>query len=367
MGLKVELVKAKKGDCLLLHYGEPNDPALSLIDGGPPGVYRDFLEPRLAELREERGADGTPLSLELVMVSHIDQDHIAGVLNLLNAVDRARGRHADEPYEIGRLWHNGFKSLTGAGDDSVKTAEAISDPLPEAAAVIASVGEGVDTSAVATRLGIPRNEKSEDGDLVLAGASRTLPGGLKLTVLGPTAERVKDLREEWAKEVGIDPDELVPAAIQETISNLSSMIVVAEYKGKRILLTGDAASEDILPGLERTGLLDDDGRAHFDVLKMPHHGSKESVVDPDLLGPVTADHYAISGNGEHGNPELETLRAIANARGDDAYDIWLTYREGDKGLGKKLETFEEEQRKAGSKATIHYPEDGEPSMTIDLT
>jgi hypothetical protein len=32
-----------------------------------------------------------------------------------------------------------------------------------------------------------------------------------------------------------------------------------------------------------------------------------------------------SGNGEHGNPERETLEMLATARGDDDYTIHLTY------------------------------------------
>jgi hypothetical protein len=363
MTMKLELVKAEEGDCLLLHYGKAGAPSLSLVDGGPRGVYAKNLEPRLAELRSELASDGKPLPLELVMVSHIDSDHIAGVLNLLRAVEIASDDGADVPYEIGRLWHNSFKQLTDASDGSVKAAQGQSmEEMPKAAAVVASFGQGEDTSAVATKLGIPRNE--EDG-LVLDGASRTLPGGLKLTVIGPTAKEVDDLREQWANELGVDAAELVPAAVQETVYNLSSLIVVAEFDGKRMLLTGDAVAEDILAGLERHGFLDD-GPAHFDVFKLPHHGD-DGNVSPELFKRVIADNYAASGNGKNGNPELETLRMLAAARGDDAYDIWLTFREGKEGLTENLKTFEEEQKEAGRKSTIHYPEDGASSMTIDLS
>jgi hypothetical protein len=369
MAFKLEVLKAKKGDCLLLHYGDGAEPALSLVDGGPPGVYPDFLRPRLEELHSELVKDGGPLPLELVMVSHIDSDHIEGVLQLLRAIERARNDGAAEPYEVGRLWHNGFKRLAEADDDeSAAAAKAsLTEEEPKGEAVLASVGQGEDTSAVAANLGIPRNEESKMGPLVLAGESRKLPGGLELTVLGPSAKRVEDLREKWAKEVKAKPGELVPAAVKETVYNLSSMIVVAEFDGKRLLLTGDGVAEDILAGLDEEGLLGKDGRAHFDVLKMPHHGSDKNVKEPpDFLQRITADHYVLSGDGEHGNPEPETLRMIAAARGDDAYEIWLTYREGVKGLTQNVADFLEELEKAGSKAKVHFPEDGALSMTIPL-
>ena len=43
----------------LLHSGTKAKPQLTVIDGGPPGVYGDALQPRLEALREERelGAD----------------------------------------------------------------------------------------------------------------------------------------------------------------------------------------------------------------------------------------------------------------------------------------------------------------------
>jgi Metallo-beta-lactamase superfamily len=368
MTFKLEAVKAEKGDALLLHYGKADKPALALVDGGPPGVYAEFLEPRLSELRKDLVADGEPLPLELVMVSHIDSDHIAGVLSLLKAIEKARDARAEEPYEIGRLWHNGFKKLAEASDGSAAAIKAsLSGERPKGEAVLASVGQGEDTSAVATKLGIPRNEETKLGPLVLAGESRKLPGGLELTVLGPSPQRVEDLRQKWAKEVEAKPEQLVPAALKETVYNLSSMIVLAEHGGKRILLTGDGVGEDILAGLDQEGLLDDGGRAHFDVLKMPHHGSDRNIKDPDdFIEKVTADHYVISGNGEHGNPEPETLRMIAAARDGDAYDLWLTYRKGPEGLTKNVVDFLEELEQANPKATVHFPAEDELSITIEL-
>ena len=51
----VEVIRARKGDCLLLHYGTKEQPRLGLIDGGPAGVYELFLKPRLKALQENAG------------------------------------------------------------------------------------------------------------------------------------------------------------------------------------------------------------------------------------------------------------------------------------------------------------------------
>ena len=50
----LDVRRAKKGDCLLLHYGSKKDPGLMLIDGGPSQVYEPQLKPRLEELRKAR-------------------------------------------------------------------------------------------------------------------------------------------------------------------------------------------------------------------------------------------------------------------------------------------------------------------------
>ena len=55
---------------------------------------------------------------------------------------------------------------------------------------------------------------------------------------------------------------------------------------------------------------------HVDVLKVPHHGSSNNL-DDDFFERIIADHYVFSGDGEHGNPERETLEMLFKARGDD--------------------------------------------------
>ena len=39
MIFSLDVRPARKGDCMLLHWGEPSDPRLMLIDGGPANVF----------------------------------------------------------------------------------------------------------------------------------------------------------------------------------------------------------------------------------------------------------------------------------------------------------------------------------------
>ena len=67
---QLEVLRARKGDCSLLHYGTTTKPGLALIDGGHKDVYKPFLKPRLKELRDERGLteQDKPLPINLMML-----------------------------------------------------------------------------------------------------------------------------------------------------------------------------------------------------------------------------------------------------------------------------------------------------------
>ena len=83
MIFSLDVRRARKGDCLLLHYGTKTKPRLMLIDGGPSGVYKPHLEPRIQEIRKKRKLDDVdPLTVDLMMVSHVDDDHARGLLDL---------------------------------------------------------------------------------------------------------------------------------------------------------------------------------------------------------------------------------------------------------------------------------------------
>ncbi len=118
----LEVLQTVEGDCLLLHSGSPGDRQLILVDGGPSGTYRASLAPRLAGLRGAVG-DGGPVPLALVMVSHIDDDHVIGVLDLLNDIINAEEGGRRPPATVDVLWHNAFETLVppgvGAPDSSI--------------------------------------------------------------------------------------------------------------------------------------------------------------------------------------------------------------------------------------------------------
>src|SRR5215217_3934987 len=148
--LILETLRARYGDALLLHFGTEEEPRLILIDGGPPGVYGDALKPRLEQLREERGLeDGTPLEIDLGMVSHIDEDHIAGILELARELKDLQESEQPLPWTIRRFWHNSFDDILDNEEVAVASAASVMSPAsigdllgPSGSLVLSSVGKG---------------------------------------------------------------------------------------------------------------------------------------------------------------------------------------------------------------------------------
>ena len=85
MIFSLDVIPAGKGDCFILHYGTKDDPHIVLIDGGPAGVYGEHLKNRLKQIQQTRPSKGgEPLAVDLLMVSHVDDDHIYGIIDLTN-------------------------------------------------------------------------------------------------------------------------------------------------------------------------------------------------------------------------------------------------------------------------------------------
>lgn len=363
--MKLTVFQSDKGDCLLLTGGGGER---VLVDGGMRRSYAEHVAPALGAL----AAQG--VTLDLVYVSHIDQDHISGVLQLMddlvawrvhdfqvaNGNPTHKAPKAPRPPDVKAIWNNAFHDqvgknagkiedmlaasasvLAGAEDDSlVEIAERhqdLANSIPEALQLSRRISDG--------QLGIPRNEPFGGRLAMMRDTPGPLAlGGLQLYVLAPFEADLKKLRTEWNKWLEANQDvvenirrqahedeallgnevvRLIARLTAEakvlgnrkkvTAPNLASLMLLVEEGGKTVLLSGDGHREDILKGLAHQEKLDAQGRLHVNVLKVQHHGSEHNI-DQAFCQAITADHYVFCGNGAHENPDLDVVETLMNAR-----------------------------------------------------
>jgi hypothetical protein len=289
MSFRIELLPAREGDCVLLSYADGAVRRHVLIDGGRAATWED-LKARLEELPAgER-------ELELLVISHIDRDHIEGVLKMLG--DPAC------PVTFKDIWFNGYGHLKAVDDEDFGAVQ----------------GEKLTELLLA---GLPWNrsfsKKSVRLPKTTLGQPIDLPGGMRLTLMSPTADKLIKLRPKWEKECkkadllpshdlppevlpgeepfgALDVDALADEAFDEdgAEANGSSIALLAEHGGRRALLAADAHPSVLLDAFERLQPGGDPIFLH--AFKLAHHGSRNNL-SVDFLKRIKCSKYLISTNG----------------------------------------------------------------------
>jgi beta-lactamase superfamily II metal-dependent hydrolase len=335
-----------------------SDGRRALIDGGRTETFQKHTWPVLRGLAE---ADE---EIDLVVVSHIDADHISGILWLMKAVAAwavhdyqttdggnpgLRPPTIPRPPKIKRFWHNSWRAqmddmagpieaLTSRIDESIQTSsfQAATAPAPAAELVDAlqglaeSIPQGLDLMRLVDNdTPLERNEPFPG--LVRLTREPTVQklGKARLTVIGPANKHLQRLRDDWKAWLETDAgraaarqeiDEALGAATiiastdptKATPPNRASITLLAEEDGRTCLLTGDAGEPELLRGLKAAGKLNG-GPFRCNVLKVQHHGATANL-SIKFAKAVLADHYVFCADGNHHNPEPSVIKTIVEGR-----------------------------------------------------
>lgn len=217
--MKLQMFQSGKGDCLLL---ETNDGRhRMLIDGGVRQSYVTHVAPTLGELRAARK------HIDVAYISHIDDDHIAGVLQLLDdeaawRVHEHQLRHANpnhkppatpRPAQVSTIYHNSFHDQIGKNSTAIESMLAATASIlsasddPWLATVAAdrrdlahSIPQALKVSQriKPNQLNIKLNPPFEGRMMMVNDDVDTIAlGTITLKVLGPFATDLRTLRKEW--------------------------------------------------------------------------------------------------------------------------------------------------------------------------
>ncbi len=290
MTLTLQMLPACEGDCMLLAYGNGEFTRRILIDGGRASTYQS-LKALLQRLPESER------KLELLVVTHIDRDHIEGVLALL--------RDEDCPVSFSDIWFNGYGHLKAVDDEDFGAiqGEALTELLKDKPWNVAFGRRSVR---------VPRA-----GPL----PEIRLPGDLRITLLSPTAESLVALRATWEREcraAGLLPNPVFPAppldgeeafgmpevesladerSVEDSaLPNGSSIALLVDFEGRRLLLGADAHPSVLLEAIDR--MCPDGGALRLDAFKLPHHGSRANLTTT-LIKRVDCERFLVSTSGAY--------------------------------------------------------------------
>jgi hypothetical protein len=360
----VEMLPAENGDCLLLEYGNQTGCGRVLIDCGAKSTVPVIA----SRLGQPRGHDGH--AFELFVLTHIDADHINGVLSLFD--------ERDLQLRFDDIWFNGWHQINRFL--GVRQAEDFSTLL-----------EDPTRKLPWNRAFSAESDKYPAPVVVPDGSSPptlTLPGGMQLTVLSPGLSQLKRLAKGWREVLReIDPQKAVlgrerrrrPDPVEDfanfaleplaaararrdtSVANGSSIALLAEFAGRSVLLAADAHADVLVKSI---GALQrargrEGKRLKIDALKLSHHGSANGTTIP-LLDALECGHYLVSSNGNiFYHPDRESIARVI-LHGGQQPTLHFNYRSIDNELWDSAVL----KRRYGY--TARYPEDNAMGLRVDI-
>jgi beta-lactamase superfamily II metal-dependent hydrolase len=402
--IRIEMFPALEGDSFLVSLGTDHKTHI-LIDGGFESTYYEFLKPRLTDMSNKGEY------LTLVIVTHIDADHIEGIVELFKENNSAQN---PKVIRIDEVWHNSYKHLQTDKKIDVELDWREKSILAD---IIASgsikskenTNENKNISAEqgSTLAALLHNGKynwnKEFEERAVNCQTKNLVylhKDISLRLLSPNSEKLDKLAKYWLKELKkqkynfrLTDDKIFDDAYeffllkQKELENLeqskdvsygivniesllskkmtydtspangSSISFILEYKGKKLLFLGGSHSQLIYEEIQK--LVDNNGyNPSFELIKVSHHGSHRNT-SKDLLEIIDSSIFLFSTNGGKNNhPNMETVARIVSRRTERERKLVFNYPP----VGELL--YDDDIKKKLNFEIIYST--GEKSTVIDL-
>lgn len=381
--MKIYVFPALNGDCILVEYVTSH---YILIDGGYVNTYNKYLLPKLVEIANNGG------TIDVIVVTHIDEDHISGIIKLLE--------EDVLPISIKEIWYNGYKHIQSVAivseEDEIFAHKNICKETNVVSPKSISAKQGCTLSTLIARKGLLWNGPTK-GHTMKGVISYSL-GSATIHILSPNNDDISNVELFWKKRLikdgllskahsneywddafefslskdkpgfhfhkkkvsksydllKIKEEKYMP---DESATNGSSIAFVLEVEGKRVLFLGDAHAETIVESLI-TLYGKKNAPFRFDAVKLSHHGSFNNN-SPKLLEIITCDKWLISTNGDkYNHPDLPTLAHIITNGNNNASKFYFNYK-----LAICEELMKQDYHR-GYNFEIIYPDDNGITITL---
>lgn len=347
--MRIKFFNAKNGDAIHLMTDTKKN---IILDMGYPETYYNHIKKHIVEIGDDNQ------KIDLLIISHIDQDHIGGAVSFLKEISE----NEFDRNTIKEIWHNSYRHLNlsqvkSIGDQDYRVLEMLKVNLEsENRKEFISVGDneisakqGSTLAGLIYKLGISWNEAFGKGPI--SGIQKIRIDSLYITILTPNLTVFESLKRFWRNELlrrkfdfQFGEDELfddayefyllneavfeddmktdisaklvekfqdrlesgvnIEVAGDRSITNASSISLIIEEDKKRILLAADATDDDLFDALK--GLSNKGVSMEFDLIKLSHHGAVKNNMK--WLSLVTAKYYVIStDSSKHNHPDVGSI------------------------------------------------------------
>lgn len=360
MSINILSFKAENGDAFLIKFDNNQN---ILIDMGMPKSYENEIRQELIKLKKAEQ------KIDLLIISHIDEDHIGGAIKFLEE------NKNNEIIEISEIWHNSYKHLQF---EKTKALEVEEDTLSILKSIIKqnqttdiqegiqniSCKQGSSLASLIYKYGYAWNNAFSNNGIFIENKQKVVIGDLKFIFLSPNEEKLENLSKKWLQELSkkkynfeISDEEIFDDAfefymkfLQDTdikississkkslnfeqlsrieekdnsITNGSSLAFIVEYKNKKLLFLGDSHEDIVFDSLVK--LKDNDYDLKFDLMKVSHHGSNKNI-SIRLLNLITCNNFLFSTDGlSYNHPDLETIAKIVVNNIESKKELFFNY------------------------------------------
>lgn len=317
MSIKVRVLQANHGDCILVSHEGPKGVFNLLIDGGNSATFKRGAPPRhkgaLCTLLDELKEKGQ--CIDLAILTHIDDDHIGGFLSAFKAPGYLREM-------VKSIWFNSSRLITDYfnAPDIPQNNVNLSVDSPNT-----SVQQGKSLETVLDEVGCQRAPLIQAGQTIKSGP-------FTFDVLSPDEASLKRLLCIWPKEKNpaatsaatdyqLSFDEILAKDSFESdrsIANGSSIAFILRVDDAAFLFLGDAHDGVVVSELRALGY-SPESKLPVELVKVSHHGSQYNTSRV-FLELVESARFIISTNGAiHGLPNKRAVARILEATNSTIY------------------------------------------------
>lgn len=272
MSICIRIEKAHNGDCIWLRFGD-KEKANILIDSGP-GMFANGFRQIIDEIKERNE------EINLLILTHIDNDHILGFKNYVAKNDCK---------VIRKIWLNG-EGTSAYGVNQLLSPRNVGQLVEQIKEkdieLISPIYEGYEERINGCNLKVITPKK----EAVLEAAK--LVDKFKLNSSNSFTKTLEMLYLEDKYEE------------ENTPTNKASISFIFQYKNKKIAFLGDAVATDVIEGVNNYF-----SDCKMDLVKIAHHGSKYNT-NCELIKKLGATKFIIS---KKSKVDKEIIARIVNS------------------------------------------------------